>query len=50
MAAARVPAGFDHVKTIDPVKDDTVRLTSKSGKKVNVKIAWTFVSPDEENA
>ena len=43
MAAARIPAGFDHVQSIDPVKNGTVRLTSKSGKKVNAKVAWGFL-------
>ncbi|MCC8179523.1 MAG: hypothetical protein LIP23_01220 [Planctomycetes bacterium] len=47
MAAAKIPARFDHVETIEPVKDDSVRLVSKSGKKVTVKVGWQFVSPDE---
>ena len=47
MAAAKVPAGFDHVKSIEPIADDVVELVSKSGKKVKSKIGWSFVSPDE---
>lgn len=47
MAAAKIPAGFDHVKSIDPVKDSVVRLTSKSGKKVDAKVAWEFLTYDD---
>ena len=48
MAAARVPAGFDHVESIEPVKGGVVRLVSKSGKKVNANVGWEFVLPDDE--
>lgn len=48
MAAARVPAGFDHVQTIEPVDDGTVRLISKSGKKADAKVGWNFISPDDD--
>lgn len=47
MAAAKIPAGFDHVKSIDPVKEGMVRLTSKSGKKVEAKVAWEFLHYDD---
>ncbi|MDR3212129.1 MAG: hypothetical protein LBU79_09465 [Planctomycetota bacterium] len=42
-AAARVPAGFDHVKSILPLKEGVVRLTSKSGKSVDSQVAWQFL-------
>ena len=43
MAAAKVPAGFDHVKTIEPAGKNKVRLVSKSGKKADAGIAWEFI-------
>ncbi len=47
MAAAKIPAGFDHVKSIEPIADDVVELVSKSGKKVKSRVGWSFVGPDE---
>ncbi|MDR1611840.1 MAG: hypothetical protein LBT97_03540 [Planctomycetota bacterium] len=44
MAATPVPAGFDHVKSIDPLDDNRVRLTSKSGKKAEAKVGWQFLN------
>ncbi len=49
MAAAKVPAGFDHVKSIDPISDDKVRLTAKNGKKAECKVAWEFLNYDDED-
>lgn len=48
MAAARLPAGFDHVKSIEPIDDGTVRLISKNGKKADANVGWNFITPDDE--
>ncbi len=48
MAAAKIPAGFDHVKSIEPIADDTVRLISKSGKKADAKVGWEFLYYEDE--
>lgn len=46
MVATPVPAGFDHVKSIDPVNGNKVRLTAKSGKKVEVRVGLEFLAFD----
>ncbi|MDR0361367.1 MAG: hypothetical protein LBJ46_01565 [Planctomycetota bacterium] len=47
MVATPVPAGFDHIKSIDPIDDNRVRLTSKSGKKADARVGWQFLNFDD---
>ena len=44
MSVAKIPQGFDRVKSIEPVKNsDTVVLTARSGRKVEAPVDYSFL-------
>jgi hypothetical protein len=43
MAVASIPAGFDHVASIEPHENGALVLRSRSGKTTKAKVDWIFV-------